>query len=252
MKVSIIVPIYNKEKYLEKCIKSILTQSHRNIEIILVDDGSTDGSLRICKKYEKDKRVKIFHQENKGVSSARNVGLKNMTGERVIFVDADDYIKKDYVERISGYDDLVVSGYIINNIENIPEPLYNPSVNEILSRKNSKYIVVPYNKMFKTNIIQDNGIRFDESMNFGEDACFVLDYLKFCKTTRFIKYAGYHNTILNGTLSRKYIENIAEQLDKIYTRINSLTKNNIVKAYWRLRNAKLIINNKKRKGTANE
>ncbi|MDO4967209.1 MAG: glycosyltransferase family A protein [Candidatus Saccharibacteria bacterium] len=247
MKVSIIIPIYNKEKYLERCIKSVLAQSHSDLEIILVDDGSTDNSLEICKKYKKDKRTKIFHQENKGVSSARNVGLKNMTGERVIFIDADDYIEKGYIKKISEYDDdLVISGYIINNIENTPEPQQNPSVNEILSRKNSKYIVVPYDKLFKTNLIQENGIKFDESMNFGEDACFVLDYLKFCKTTRFIKYAGYHNIILDGTLSRKYIENIAEQLNKLYTRINSLTKNNITRAYWRLRNIKLIINNKKR------
>lgn len=92
-KISVIVPIYNVEKYLNKCIDSIVNQTYKNLEIILIDDGSTDGSGDICDEYAgRDMRIKVFHQENKGVVAARKVGIKNATGEYIGFVDGDDYI----------------------------------------------------------------------------------------------------------------------------------------------------------------
>ena len=99
--VSIIVPIYNKEKYLEKCLDSILGQTYRDLEIILVDDGSTDNSLAICQRYaEKDPRIKIYHKPNGGVSSARNLGLEKSTGKYISFVDPDDFIHSEFIERL--------------------------------------------------------------------------------------------------------------------------------------------------------
>lgn len=96
MKISIIVPIYNCEKYLEQCIGSLVKQTYSDIEIILVNDGSTDSSLSICKKYsETDDRIQVINKKNGGVSSARNVGIKVSTGEYVIFVDADDWLSLD-------------------------------------------------------------------------------------------------------------------------------------------------------------
>lgn len=98
-KVSIIIPIYNMEKYLEKCIESIINQSYSNLEIILVNDGSKDDSLKICEKYRKiDKRVKVIDKQNGGVSSARNIGLNNSTGEWINFMDPDDWAEKDMIE----------------------------------------------------------------------------------------------------------------------------------------------------------
>ena len=98
-KISIIVPVYNVEKYLKRCIDSILEQTYKNLEIILVDDGSTDSSPKICDKYaEKDNRIKVVHKENGGVSDARNVGLENSSGDLIGFVDPDDYIKKGMFE----------------------------------------------------------------------------------------------------------------------------------------------------------
>lgn len=97
--VSIIVPIYNVEKYLTRCLDSIVEQTYRNLEIILVDDGSTDNSGEICRQYaERDSRIRLFQQENRGQSAARNVGLDNMTGEYIVFVDSDDYISTRFVE----------------------------------------------------------------------------------------------------------------------------------------------------------
>lgn len=100
-KVSIIVPIYNAERYLDKCIKSIVGQTHKNLEIILVNDGSTDGSLDICKKYvDNDERILLINKENGGVSSARNKGLENITGDYIGFVDSDDYISSDMYQKL--------------------------------------------------------------------------------------------------------------------------------------------------------
>ena len=99
--VSIIVPIYNKEKYLEKCLDSILGQTYRDLEIILVDDGSTDNSLAICQRYaEKDPRIKIYHKPNGGVSSARNLGLEKSTGTLISFADPDDSLHAECIERL--------------------------------------------------------------------------------------------------------------------------------------------------------
>ena len=98
-KVSIIVPVYNVEKYLKRCVDSLIEQSYKNLEIILVDDGSKDNSFSICKEYEsKDSRVRIFHKENEGLGLTRNYGIEKSTGEYITFVDSDDYLTLDAVE----------------------------------------------------------------------------------------------------------------------------------------------------------
>ena len=97
--VSVIIPIYNVENFVEKCIESILFQTIQNLEIILVDDGSSDGSGDICDVYaKKDARIKVIHKKNGGVSSARNMGISNATGEYICFVDGDDFVADDYIE----------------------------------------------------------------------------------------------------------------------------------------------------------
>ena len=99
--ISVIVPVYNVEKYLDKCIQSILGQTYSNIELLLIDDGSTDSSGAICDKYvTQDSRVRVFHKSNEGVSAARNWGLDNAKGEWIAFVDADDWIDSDMYERM--------------------------------------------------------------------------------------------------------------------------------------------------------
>ena len=101
IKISVVVAIYNVEKYLEKCIQSIIFQTYKNIEIILVNDGSTDNSLNICKKYKsEDSRIIIINQENQGVSVARNNGIDRASGEYILFVDGDDYLRTDIIEKL--------------------------------------------------------------------------------------------------------------------------------------------------------
>ena len=115
--VSIIIPAYNAEKYIEQCIDSIISQTYKNIEVIIVNDGSTDNTLAICEKYAKeDKRIKIVKKKNEGVSKARNDGIKIATGKYIMFIDSDDYIDDDYIEImhkniVEKKADLVVSNY---------------------------------------------------------------------------------------------------------------------------------------------
>ncbi len=117
-KVSILVPIYNTEQYLKECIQSLITQTYKNIEIILVDDGSTDKSLKICEEYKHiDKRIKIYHQENQGLVSARISAIHNASGEYILCVDSDDYINSDTIEKmlvlaIENKADVICSGYV--------------------------------------------------------------------------------------------------------------------------------------------
>ena len=99
--VSIIIPVYNVEKYLAECIESVLKQTYQNIEILLIDDGSPDNSGKICDEYEeKDSRVRVIHKENGGVSSARNVGLEQANGEYITFIDSDDFVSESYIEEL--------------------------------------------------------------------------------------------------------------------------------------------------------
>ena len=114
MMISIIVPVYNSEKYIDKCLDSILNQTYKDLEIVLVNDGSNDQSLKILEKYAlRDTRIKVVNQENKGVAAARNTGLDNATGEYILYVDSDDWIENNMVERmveLSANADIVFCG----------------------------------------------------------------------------------------------------------------------------------------------
>jgi len=112
-KISIIIPVYNSSKYISKCIESILNQTEADFEVLLIDDGSLDGSGNICDRYAViDSRIRVFHKQNGGVSSARNLGLDNALGEMIFFIDSDDTVDKDYLEKlmIKSDEDYVISG----------------------------------------------------------------------------------------------------------------------------------------------
>ena len=195
-KVSIIVPIYNTAKYLPKCLDSIIKQTHQKLEVILIDDGSTDNSGQIADSYARqDSRIKVIHQENQGQSTARNQGLKKATGEFVSFIDSDDEIKPDFIEKLlSAYDDntsLAVCGVNYKRLkENSASNVY---IKPLRSRKNheSKKAYVLYlltidgrmyssvNKLYLSSIAKE--CHFDKTLNFAEDTKFVLDYLKKAK-----------------------------------------------------------------------
>ncbi len=173
MKVSIIIPVYNASKTIEKCLKSIIKQTYKNIEIIIINDGSKDNSLEIINKLsKKDKRIIVIDKENEGVANTRNLGIKKATGKYIMFIDNDDYIENNYVESfINAIDDndILIGGY-----KRIDE-----NGKEILSQslKNtewSKYIVLaPWAKLYRKEFLLKNNIHFLD-YKIGEDVYFNL------------------------------------------------------------------------------
>ena len=178
--ISIIIPIYNVEKYLEECIESVINQTYKNLEIILVDDGSTDRCLEICKKYEKqDNRIKVIHQENAGVSVARNVGIDFSTGQYIGFLDSDDFIEKDMYEQL--YKNLKAEKADIAGCDYYIYNTFKATKSDILTKKKSVmtteealikmnelrgFGVGVWNKLYKRKLL--NGIRFPIGKR-GED-----------------------------------------------------------------------------------
>ncbi|MBQ8958933.1 MAG: glycosyltransferase family 2 protein [Bacteroidales bacterium] len=184
-KVSIIVPVYNTEQYLPRCLDSILSQSFTDFELLLVDDGSKDNSGAICDAYaEKDSRVRVFHKEKGGVSSARNLGLDEAKGEWICFADSDDWLNEKYLEHLMDSDsNLVVSG--LQSFGNAswslcPQKRSIFPVNDICSHWNDElkgYFDYPVAKRFKSSIVHTKGIRFNKDLFYSEDLCFVLSYM---------------------------------------------------------------------------
>lgn len=192
---SIIVPVYNADKYIEECIQSILSQTYENFELLLIDDGSTDQSLKICNKFKRiDKRVKVFQKPNGGVSSARNLGLEKSKGDLISFCDADDIIdrkayeilldnfKKNNVDRIvGGYKYLYPDGHCLCCKERLDDGIYfkdNLLPKMIDDGTLSGFLFSGVNNsIFKKNIISNNKIKFNENIKYNEDSLFSFEYL---------------------------------------------------------------------------
>lgn len=195
---SIIVPVYNVEKYLARCIDSILSQPFIDYELLLIDDGSKDNSGRICDEYAiKDARIRVFHKENGGVSSARNLGLNNAVGEWVYFVDSDDELIEGCLDiicrNLDNNKDALLVGYV--ECDEDSTIIYSPKSKRINELSIDKAIAALYDSSFlnykylgyitiwvvKNSIIQANLIRFDESIAVKEDTLFVTEYLCCCQ-----------------------------------------------------------------------
>ena len=232
--ISIIVPVYNSEKYLGVCIDSILSQSFRDFELILVDDGSRDPSPHICDDYaQKDSRVKVIHKENGGVSSARNAGLSAVRGGYLYFLDSDDTLEPDALQlmyqSISNENvDLVIAGY--NRYDEDGTKIFGMSQREIetlsidLALKelylpqDEEYQGYLWNKMFRSDIIKKAGLKFNESIAFNEDRLFITQYL--CASSRDVAYTTtpVYNYVVRstgamGSLKRGYNPKYATDFD---------------------------------------
>lgn len=208
---SIIVPVYNVEKFLDTCISSVLNQSYTSFELILVDDGSTDQSGIICDRYaELDSRVKVIHQENGGVSCARNKGLDAASGEWICFVDSDDEVKPDWLEHYAqnADADLLVQGmqkiFSKGNILNLMMPDLYLEKDERLNLHVGKHCLYSPIKCFRADIIRSNKLYFMKDVHLAEDLMFVLDYMVLSKSVRFIPYEGYVYNHQNSTLTMNF------------------------------------------------
>lgn len=236
--VSVIIPVYNAEKTLEKCINSILHQTYVNIEIILVNDGSTDNSLNICcKMRDCDSRIRIINKKNAGVSSARNIGIESATGEYCCFVDSDDWIEKDHVEslmaNIAGVD-CVISGYIKEagtqrsecQLMPLKINLYDIKEQAVGAMFWNGFIHPCWNKLFRREILVNNKILFETEIHISEDSLFCLKYLSYCRSMRLISEMTYHYKIDKGSysLSQKIYPNIFQIYISVYSELENLLK----------------------------
>lgn len=197
--ISIIVPIYNSEKTLNRCVDSILSQTFGDWELLLVDDGSKDSSGYICDEYSlKDSRIKVFHKENGGASSARNVGLDNAVGKWVVFVDSDDFIESNTfssLKFISDIDLYVYGVQIINEAKEFVPPRMLVCANNVQSLDEylcEIYFTTPWCKIYKRHIINEYNLRFDIELKIGEDTDFVFRYLFYVETIKLVPDIFYH------------------------------------------------------------
>ena len=239
-KISIVIPIYNKEKYIENLMNSIEKQTYRNYEVIIINDGSTDKSLEICKKMaERNNHIKIISQQNQGPSNARNTGIQNATGENIVFIDADDILEENYLEELVKYSseyDLTICGYRLYeetknkmniNVYSAKQEQQELEIREIMLILKKNLLNNLWNKIFKTEIIKKNNIKFIPEISLGEDTLFVLEYMKHIKTK--IKVI---NIPLYSYMLRKSGINLGSK-EKIEERIKRLlyTKNQASEVY---------------------
>ena len=196
--ISIIIPVYNTERFIEDCIKSILLQTYSFFELILVDDGSTDNSLHICKRYEKvDKRIKVFSKQNNGVSSTRNFGLARASGDWIMFVDSDDTINPDtlqsLVEKVVCNDMIVCCGAKYDNGDDY-FVFKNLSIEDVDPDDLGHVLLYgpPWGKLYNRDIIESNNLRFDESISKSEDTLFFWQYMNCVSNVATTSYMGYN------------------------------------------------------------
>jgi glycosyltransferase involved in cell wall biosynthesis len=214
MKLSVIIPVYNVKKYLDECVQSVLKQNLTDFELLLINDGSTDHSGKLCDEYAAaDNRVRVFHKENGGVSSARNLGIENAAGEWITFIDSDDYILNSFFSALCDDNnaDLIMQGfeYMESGIC-IKEYTYDP---EVLSREDFmlKYNLYPdfsssWSKFFRNSILKAQIIKFNTKLSFGEDTLFNLKYLQFCNEIATTNRSRYSYRIVGGGLSNTVVD----------------------------------------------
>ena len=210
--ISVIVPVYNVEKYLNQCVNSILAQTYKDFELILVDDGSKDKSGEICDEYvKKDSRIRVFHKKNGGVSSARNYGIDNAQGTYICFVDSDDWVDETYLEDMlkPGDYDWIIQGIKIND-------KYRKYKNEFLK---DKYAILnalieneaerdflfrgPCSKLFKKDLINNNKLRYNTNIYLGEDYLFNICYINYIGNAYIYNSHDYNYRMTEGSLTHK-------------------------------------------------
>ena len=188
--VSVIVPVYRAELYLDKCIKSILGQTYDNIELLLINDGSPDRSGEICDRYaQTDERIKVFHKQNAGVSAARNTGLMNAHGKWIIFVDSDDWLEVDCIEKCLKLINEYHLDFLQFGLKRVDDNgrVLSADGKETAVLSAEEYIrtgkigICVGGGIFKADIIQAANLRFDTDLKLGEDQLFVYRYISKCK-----------------------------------------------------------------------
>lgn len=249
--VSVIIPAFNVERYIAVCLDRICGQTYSNIEIIIVDDGSTDGTLEVCNRFSNaDKRIKIVKTSHCGVSGARNLGLSSVSGDYVVFIDSDDFVKTNIIEEyIDAFDcygheiAIAISGMVWENRQSRFAPIKNRLLdNKLGYEEGKKYLLERHetsqlawlklfnfitNKCYKSSVIRDGNIRFDENISIAEDMKFNIDYLnsaagKFCVVNKPLYHYVKHGS---DSLSGRYYDGAIGDVKKSYKMLLDFTCN---------------------------
>lgn len=204
--VSIIIPVYNVDKYLSRCVESVLNQTYMNFELLLINDGSTDSSGAICDYYAaKDSRIIVCHEKNEGVSITRNKGIKKSIGKYLTFIDSDDWVENDYIESFfldkeSENVDLIIQG-LFSDYGGGKIITHFSYENSFVNLENESQKIIKYNlfhdgcpvaKLFKKDIVENNNLYFDSRLNLHEDHIFILNYYLYCSKILLSSNIGYH------------------------------------------------------------
>lgn len=239
MKISIIIPVYNAEKTIQRCLQSIIKQTYIDIEILVIDDGSTDNSLSICNNIASiDNRIKVLRQKNSGPATARNTGLDNVSGDFVTFIDADDWVEntliENYVSLLCDKVDLYICNYIneypsqsIKHQDyNLEQTNDNALLFEIYQKQAFPFL---WCKLFRYKIIKENAIRFDTQLKLSEDNIFIIQYLYYSQGIKLNNKHLYHySRNQTNSLSTKrydfkhylYVTQRIQQYQQLYTKKN--------------------------------
>ncbi len=247
IKLSVIIPAYNVEDYIEVCLDSILAQTFDNFEVIIIDDGSTDSTPHICDQYVgKDKRITVIHQPNRGVSAARNLGIEKAVGEYIIFFDADDFAENYTFEQVCAFAnenkaDAVIYGYHRYKDGNVTQtcpPIFDEGIyegNKIISDLLSRFVGISFDGinrwlhgesdgfyvenpalwriLVSRQIIEDNHLRFNEQLKVGEDTVFISDYLSCSKRCYVTSKCFYYLVLRESSTISRYEKNALAKLD---------------------------------------
>lgn len=253
--VTVIVPIYNVEKYLRQCLNSIINQTYNKLEIILVDDGSKDGCSNICEEYAKnDNRIRVIHKKNAGLGMARNSGLEIANGEFVVYVDSDDWLEKDMIEKllmaidqeqadfaVCGYKKQTSNGKVIsrNICCSINTIFSNDEIKDMVllpilgakaeARNDIEREMCVWTNMYRMSIIKDNHLRFvSERVYLSEDLFYNINYIMHVKRAVFIPECLYNYRINEVSLTNIYRKNRFQLLCNLYKKeIDLLMKYNL-------------------------
>ena len=224
--ITVVVSIYNVEKYLDRCIQSILKQTYEDYELILVDDGSPDQCPEMCDEWaKKDARISVYHKANGGLSSARNCGIEHAKGDYIIFPDPDDWVEPDYLERLLKLQkehqvDLSICGHYpivkgkktgpickIMNTEEALEQLMMPR----------SFCGYAWNKLYRLDIINENKLRFDVELGMVQDLHFNVRYFQFCRSVVYDSVPLYHYSIDSGGVTSRFTPLTERKLSGLLT-----------------------------------
>jgi len=246
-KISIIIPVYNVESYIRKCLESVINQTYTNLEIILINDGSPDNCGKICEEYaEQDSRIRVFHKENGGLSSALNFGLKSFTGSYIGFVDSDDWIEPNMYQElynaINGVDiavcsyfkDTISSSEKVENMKKIKEHIISTG-NMLLYPLMRDYYMgfcgYIWNKLYYASIIQEIGLSFDENIKYAMDVLFYETLVTQQKCVgAYVDKPLYHYLQREGAITKSESYDIKTDILKVYKRVEELLPD--VYKYW--------------------